>query len=199
MKEKIQSQREQVKEWVNDYGDDLFRWAYYKTGDRETAEDIVQDTFLAAIRSVENFKGKSQPKTWLYSILKNKITDHFRSGYRQTHVNGLNQEKAVEINDGAADVFFDSEGSWKSDFTPDNWHEMNDELLDDHEFRSVFDLCMKGLPRKWFDALNFKYLDGKDGNAVSQELGISQTNYWQILHRAKVQVRVCIEKYWFKH
>ncbi|MFA7327306.1 MAG: RNA polymerase sigma factor [Candidatus Kapaibacterium sp.] len=71
-----------IKSWVELYSDQLYTWAFYKTSDKETAEDLVQETFLAAINSFEKFEGKSEPKTWLLSILKNKIADHFRKVYR---------------------------------------------------------------------------------------------------------------------
>ncbi len=71
-----------IKRWVGMYSDHLYSWAYYKTSNKETAEDLVQETFLAAVRSFEKFEGKSDPKTWLLSILKNKIADHFRKAYR---------------------------------------------------------------------------------------------------------------------
>ncbi|MFM2157347.1 MAG: hypothetical protein RL516_2096, partial [Bacteroidota bacterium] len=60
------------------YTKDLYAWAYYKTGDKSLSEDLVQDTFLAAIKSQKNFKGDSEIKTWLFAILKNKIADYFR-------------------------------------------------------------------------------------------------------------------------
>jgi RNA polymerase sigma-70 factor (ECF subfamily) len=198
MAKNTQTAQELIRGWVYEHGDDLYGWALHKTGDRETAEDLVQDTFLAAIRSVKSFKGQSQPKTWLYAILKNKITDHFRDAYRRSQMGDRPRSSAPQTNEGLADSFFDDVGNWKEPFHPADWHEMKDELLDDNEFRSVFEYCMKELPEHWSDALKFKYLMGKDGNVICQELDVSRSNYWQILHRAKVQVRVCLEKYWFK-
>jgi RNA polymerase sigma-70 factor (ECF subfamily) len=64
--------------WVDQYGDALFRFAFFRTRDRVIAEDLVQETFLAALQSKERFKGQSSEKTWLFSILKHKIIDHFR-------------------------------------------------------------------------------------------------------------------------
>lgn len=64
--------------WVEAYSDKLYSWALYKTKNKETAEDLVQDTFVIAFQSFNKFEGKSDPKTWLYGILNHKITDHFR-------------------------------------------------------------------------------------------------------------------------
>ncbi len=54
---------------------------------KETVEDLVQDSFLASFQSIENFEGKSQSKTWLFSILKKKISEHFRNTYRKPIIN----------------------------------------------------------------------------------------------------------------
>ena len=66
-----------VENWVYQYGDALFSWSISKTKNKELSEDLVQDTFIAALKSFESFENRSQPKTWLISILNNKIIDHF--------------------------------------------------------------------------------------------------------------------------
>ncbi|MDP2338684.1 MAG: RNA polymerase sigma factor, partial [Bacteroidota bacterium] len=71
-----------VRSWVGLYSDKMYTWAYYKTGNKETAEDLVQDTFLSAYQAMQSFEGRSDPKTWLFGILKNKIAEHFRKFYR---------------------------------------------------------------------------------------------------------------------
>ena len=76
-----------IENWVNQYSDALFSWAYYKTSSKETAEDLVQDTFLAAYHKIDSFKGNSQPKTWLFSILNNKIIDYYRLSAKTTKKN----------------------------------------------------------------------------------------------------------------
>ena len=63
--------------WVSDYGDMLYRYALPRVNDEDTAKDLVQETFLAAWRNYENFKGEISEKNWLYNILKNKIIDHY--------------------------------------------------------------------------------------------------------------------------
>ena len=90
-----------IKCWVELYSDQLYTWAYYKTSDRETAGDLVQETFLAAVHSFEKFESRSEPKTWLFSLLKNKIADHFRILYR------CNANNTVSFNQ-----FFDSNEDW---------------------------------------------------------------------------------------
>lgn len=185
-----------ISEWVSLYADDLYRWALHKTSDKETAEDIVQETFLAAFKSIDKFKGKSQPKTWLFSIMKNKIMDYHRKKYRETTIN---QSKLSNGSDGAdiLENFFDQNGTWKPENNPANWHDMEDHLLDDDDFNEVLGNCMKKLPSNWFSAMSMKYLEEKEGKIICQELGITPSNFWQILHRAKVQLKACLEMNWF--
>ena len=71
-------EKEIVSKWVGEYGDDLYSWAFYKTSSRETAQDLIQETFLSAFKSYKKFKYESQPKTWLFKILNNQIIDYYR-------------------------------------------------------------------------------------------------------------------------
>ena len=65
--------------WVDHYGDFLFRYAVVRIYSPEVAEDLVQDTFVSAIEAKNRFQGMSTEKTWLVSILKRKIVDYFRN------------------------------------------------------------------------------------------------------------------------
>ena len=74
----MQANRLNYNGWVDNYTDILFSFAFYKTGNREEAEDLVQDTFLSAYKSRETYNGSASEKTWLMAILKNKIIDFYR-------------------------------------------------------------------------------------------------------------------------
>lgn len=178
-----------IASWVAEYTDGLFRYALYKTSDKESAEDLVQNTFLAALNSFPNFKNESSPKTWLYSILKNKIIDHHRTKFKKQEVRGT--------NDTGLDFFFDKNHHWKEEFSPAHW-DHTENLLDNEEFTLTLKSCMDKLPEKWFSALQLKYMEEREGKIICQELAITPTNFWQILHRAKLQLRECIERNWYK-
>lgn len=180
-----------IKDWVNEFGDDLFRWALHKTGNRESAEDLVQETFLAAVKGLHAFKGDSQPRTWLFSILNNKISDYHRARYRQPE--SLMSSLKSSMEEGAdPEQFFDQDGHWKPDvFAESN---MDTHLLDRADFREALEKCFAALPDLWASTLQLKYLSNKKGKEICQELGLSTTNYWQIMHRAKLQLRACLEK-----
>ena len=181
-----------VKCWVELYSDKLYSWAYYKTSSKETAEDLVQDTFLAAVTSFSKFEGKSNPQTWLTAILNNKIVDYHRKIVRNPVITEADQN----LPDGAG--LFNANGSWLKEQKPGNWPSTSEHLLDDNNFRNVLQLCMGKLPANWFSAIQLKYLEEKKAEHICQELGIATTNYWQILHRAKLQLRKCLEMNWFK-
>ena len=69
--------------WVDRYGDSLYRFAAVRVQDTAVAEDLVQETFLAALRGRKNFRSQSAVQTWLTAILKHKIVDHYRKKNRE--------------------------------------------------------------------------------------------------------------------
>lgn len=191
----IPNDEAKVKSWVGLYSDKMYTWAFYKTGEKESAEDLVQDTFLSAFSSIQKFEGKSDPKTWLFAILNNKIAEHFRKVYRNPVL--INNKE--DFNENMTGVFFDKNDRWLKEERPDNWFADESHLLDDNNFRVVLEDCMKKLPYNWHAALQLKYIEEKKGELICQELGISATNFWQILHRAKLQLRKCLAVNWFKN
>ena len=187
--------KRQLSDWVNQYTDSLYSWALIKVGKSHLAEDLVQETFLAAYKSFDKFQQKSHPKTWLLSILKNKIADHYRKQFKLPTVNESDMG-----NDGSSkilDRIFNEDGEWRKETRPEKWEEGSAELLDNYEFLAILKKCMELLNTKGYLALQYKFLEEKDGKSICQELGITPSNFWQILHRSKLQVRGCIEKKWF--
>lgn len=179
----------QLSDWVETYVTELFNWAYFKVSDTDLAKDLVQDTFLAAAEKIESFKSESSPKTWLFSILNHKIIDYYRKKVHQP----LSIEKSNFLN------FFDTNGSWQLDKKPNDWHKEEKHLLDDSGFQEVLKKCLDALPDKWSTCVKLKYLMDKNGEEICQELDIAPTNMWQIIHRAKLQLRDCVENNWFKN
>jgi len=177
-----------LTEWVESYTSDLYSWALHKVSDPEQAKDLVQDTFLAAAEKVQGFKGDSTPKTWLFSILNHKIIDFYRKRVRQP----------ARLDNQVFSTFFDEGGDWKVEKRPSQWSE-DESLLDDVEFQGVLKKCMDALPEKWNTCVKLKYLMNKNGEVICQEIDITPTNFWQIIHRAKLQLRNCVEENWFKN
>jgi len=181
-----------VQSWVIEYSDALFDWAYFKTSKREVAEDLVQDTFLAAFQSYHTFKFESNPKSWLNTILNNKIVDYYRKSAAQaTVLNGENNRQAYAITES----FFDQNDKWKSE--PESIWKDDLHLLDDEDFNGVMRTCLEDLPETWRNAISFKYLFSRDLKEICQELNLSMSNYWQVIHRAKLMLKKCLEVKYF--
>ncbi len=172
---------------VKTYTKDLFSYAINKVPQKEVAEDLIQDTFLSAWQSYKNYKGTSNVKTWLFSILKHKIADYYRSKYKQD----------IEVDFDFIDTFFDGNYRWKPEYRPKDWGNEK-ELLDDPDFSKALKDCFKKLPVKWSSAVQMKYLEEHNADGICSQLEITKSNFWQIIHRAKIHLRNCLEKKWFK-
>lgn len=179
---------QKLAEWVNLYTADLLSWASYKVSDAELAKDLVQDTFLAASEKMNSFRGESSPKTWLFSILNYKVIDFYRSKMR----------KPLADKDDSILNFFNADGEWINEKKPVSWDDQEVHLLDNEDFNMALRACMEALPEKWNISIRLKYILGKKGEEICQEIGVTPTNLWQIMHRAKLQLRECLENNWFK-
>ena len=174
-----------LSNWVELYTQDLFSWALHRTSNGELAKDLVQDTFMAAVKGISSFKGDSNPKTWLMSILKNKIVDYYRKKDKEK------QNQTVSFTE-----FFDERGSWTPIKSNYDWADDETHLLDDPEFNGILRKCIEALPDKWRTGLLLKYYSTKNSEDICQELEVTTTNYWQIVHRAKLQLRECVDNNW---
>jgi RNA polymerase sigma-70 factor (TIGR02943 family) len=172
---------------VQFHTNDLFSYSLSKVQQKEIAEDLVQETFIAAYQSYHKYEGKSNAKTWLFSILKHKIADYCRSAYK----------KRQEVSSGMIESLFDENLRWKPEYRPTDWGNEK-ELLDDTEFQKTLKNCFEKLPEKWSSAVRLKYLEDHDADGICNQLEISKPNFWQIIHRAKLQLRNCLELHWFK-
>ena len=176
-----------ITTWLQEYGDELYSWALYKTSNKEIAEDLVQDTFVSACTNFDKFQNNSTPKTWLFSILKNKIIDHYRSKSRQFTTSYEDYVKPMQMSDD----LFDSNEEWKeiAEVNAQNW-------LDNPEFITILSQCKNKLPENWQFILQARFILDQDSKNICQELEITMSNYWQIVHRAKLLLKKCIELNW---
>lgn len=179
------------EQWVEAYADVLYRYAVSRVGRSHLAEDLVQDTLLAAIEAQPSFRGDAQERTWLIGILRHKVLDHFRSAQTRR------ESQAGQDEDGGSilDAWFDEKGSWKQ--RPGRWEPVAERLLENREFWAVFHDCMEGLPNRPRQVFALKVMDDQASDAVCKELSISSTNLWVVLHRARALLRACLEKHWF--
>jgi RNA polymerase sigma-70 factor (TIGR02943 family) len=178
--------------WVKTYADALFGFALVRTGDREIAKDLVQETLLSALESRHLFRGESSEKTWLTSILKNKIIDYYRRKASDKTI-------PASFVDGSKgdDPFFDENGHWREAQLPVDWGGAPDEARS-REFLETLRKCLSKLTAQCRGVFTLKYIEEMESDEVCKELTISPSNYWVIIHRAKLQLRHCLEKNWLE-
>jgi len=175
--------------WVDQYGDYLFRFALSRLRDRSAAEDLVQETFLAALHARENFKGRSSVTTWLTGILQHKIIDHLRKGSREQPV------EDVEPFTPTLDDLFDEKGKWK--IGPSKWNVSPMELYEQKEFWRILALCLLELSDRLAQIFALRELEELNTKEICKVFDISATNCWVMLYRARMLLRRCLEINWF--
>ena len=178
------------EQWVDLHGDALFRFALLRVRDAHLAEELVQETFCAALQAQEKYSGLSSERTWLIGILKHKVIDNFRRMSRERPHDDPDLCEAVEED------FFDAKGRWR--VQPGDWSTSPDEALERKEFWEVLQSCMERLPDRLRQVFALREVDGTDSGEICKVLGISSTNLWVMMHRARVQLRQCLENHWFE-
>ncbi len=180
-------------DWIEKYADSLFNYAIVRVSDREIARDVVQDTFLSALQNIESFRGESSEKTWLFSILKNKIIDHYRKSVTDRTVSFSEAGESFDL-----DNYFDAEGEWKESAGPVNWSGSGTEEYHSKEFHDTLQRCLSRLTAQCRAVFSLKYLEELEFEEICKRLSVSPSNYWVIMHRAKLMLRQCIEKNWIR-
>jgi len=176
--------------WVGQYADQLFKFAVARVSDPEMAKDLVQETSLSALKGLKDFRGDLSEKNWLYTILKNKIIDHYRKQAARSF------SELNELIDKAGE-YFDEDEKWKESARPKAWPADYDRTMERKEFYEILERCRQKLAELLNAVFTLKYLDDKDSDEICKELGISSSNYWVLLHRARLKIRQCLEQNWF--
>jgi RNA polymerase sigma-70 factor (ECF subfamily) len=180
--------------WVKNYADYLYSLALIKVSNKETAEDLVQETFLSAFKSKDSFKNGSSEKTWLTAILKNKIIDHYRKKDVLKDVTSYISGTEKGFNEH---FFNENDGHWLVESSPLAWKEFADAKVISNEFNRIMQYCIQKMPSKLVPVFVAKFLDDAESEFICKEFNITSSNYWVIIHRAKVLIRSCLEKNWF--
>lgn len=171
-------------EWLSRYGDALYRYALARLRRSHEAEEVVQETLLAAFKTRHQFQGRSQPRTWLTGILKRKILDRLRTAARQ----------AAEADPAELDAWFDANGHWRK--SPKNWGDPA-AFAERSEFWRVVRGCLAKLPARMAEAFTLRTIDDEGPDEVCRELAISPANLWVLLHRARLRLVRCLQINWF--
>lgn len=177
--------------WVNDHGDYLYNFAWSRVQSKEIAEDLVQETFISALKSLKSFRGDSSELTWLTAILKRKVIDHYRKASTRKETSASHFAKPFE-KEGAF------EGHWILERAPKDWSTHEENPLQQEEFQGIMEECLSHLPPKWHSVFILKVMEEISSDEVCKEIGCTPSNLWVMLHRARLQLRECIEIKWLK-
>lgn len=175
--------------WLDQYGNYLYRFALARIKDQAVAEDLVQETFLAALHGRKNFKGRSAVKTWLSAILKYKIVDYLRKKSREQLISDT--DTITESVDG----FFHRNGNWK--IRPEKWNLDPSKIYEQREFLDTLYKCLSELPDRLSKAFVLREMEGYSTKEICNDLQVSATNSWVMLYRARMFLRRCLELFWF--
>jgi len=169
----------------------LLRFALLQLRDRGAAEDAVQDALLAAIQSAARFAAQSSVRTWLVGILKHKIIDTIRKASRER------PPESEPANDAGEDLdlFFADDGHFAE--IPETWTSP-ERSLEERRFFEALERCLHALPKNTASAFTMRELMGLETEEICKELGISTSNCWVMLYRARLSLRACLERTWFQ-
>ena len=177
--------------WLDRHGDYLYRYALVRVRDASIAEDLLQETLLAAIGSCERHAGRGSERTWLVGIMKHKVVDHFRRLARTAQIQ-------LTTEAGEPNCFEESGpwcGHWREDRAPLSWRV--DAGLESGEFWEIFNRCLSQLPQQMSIAFTLREIDGLSSTEVCEILNITPNNLWVLLHRSRSKLRHLLEASWF--
>ena len=167
----------------------LLRFAVLQLRDEQAAEDVVQDTLLAALQGRERFAGRAQLKTWLVAILKNKIVDRIRQRCREAPLPEAGDSEAEEF-----DALFGDDGHWRE--VPADWGDPA-RAFEQGRFYDVLELCMQALPENLARVFLMREVLEMETDEICKELAITPSNCWVVLYRARMRLRECLQLRWF--
>ncbi|MCL7419742.1 MAG: sigma-70 family RNA polymerase sigma factor [Methylobacter sp.] len=178
------------EQWLGLYGDVLYRYALARVRAPEIAEDLVQETFLAALKAKAHYAGEATEQTWLIGILKHKIIDHFRKASRDK-----SQAFDERVSMDEESEYFDSQGSWQIDLS--SW-DKPDKSLEQEQFLNVLQDCIDRLPPRMAQLFVLRELEGMESEEICKTMSISTlNNFWVMMSRVRLQLRHCLDLKWF--
>jgi len=176
---------------------DMLRFARLQLRDAELAEDAVQEAIEAALMNAASYSGAAALKTWVFSILRNKIVDILRRGSRSPLLSTvIDSSDREEGEDSAIDALFRANGHWHPNCRPASWV-APEQSLENKQFWAVFEACLDHLPENTARVFMMREMLGLETAEICAQLGITPNNCNVILHRARTRLRGCLESNWF--
>lgn len=174
--------------WVDKYSDYLYNYTIVRVNDHEIAQDLISETFLAGLKSKDNFKGEASERTWLISILKRKIIDHYRK------INSIKGKAEIRINYKDDEA----EGDWLEERVKDPFDKTAEDTMMNEELGLAILNCLGTLDERQATIFRMKTIENFDTEAICNEYNITPSNLWVIIHRARKAMAECLEHKWFK-
>jgi RNA polymerase sigma-70 factor (ECF subfamily) len=181
--------------WVEEHGDALWRFCLSRTRSAQAAEEIVQETLLAALEGLERFEGASSERTWLLGIATHKVADYFRRA-RKDDLTGMGTGTPETPESPAGrDTFgdmFTRKGFWAR--LPDRLQFSGESEAERASQLAALRKCLESLPPGQNEVVWMRDLLDVPGESVCKVLGLTPTNLWTRLHRARSALRLCMER-----
>lgn len=204
MKPKPLNKNNQTEDTENHLNDPVFleelrrqmhKFATLQLRDESLAEDAVQEALIGALKNAQSFGRRAALKTWVFSILKNKIADILRKGKRVVEASRLLRDNEDEEN---LEILFDNKGFWQEDERPVTWSQPMESVKNAHFWR-VFETCLSGLPENQARLYMMREFIELDSTEICEMLQISTSNLHVMLYRARLRLRECLENRWYNH
>jgi RNA polymerase sigma-70 factor (ECF subfamily) len=180
---------EAPEQWLEKHGSALYRFALARLRDPHKAEEVVQDTLVAALQAYARFDGGASVRTWLIGILKHKIMDQFRHEARTSPLEA--PELLPSDNQNIDDDLFDANGSWRENVS--DWGNPED-ALERSQLRAILQHCLSALPERLSRLFMLSEVMEESTETICQEMDVSPTNVWTMLYRARMGLRQCLEQ-----
>ncbi|HTL26551.1 MAG TPA: sigma-70 family RNA polymerase sigma factor [Burkholderiales bacterium] len=168
----------------------LLRFAMLQLRNSESAEDVVQETLLAALAGESSYRGQANLRTWLTGILKHKIVDAIRKSTREVAAGAFDDDPDIE----SLGYKFKDNGHWAE--RPAAWADP-DSALERKEFLAALEKCLAALPPRTAQAFLLREHLGLETQEICKELKVTATHCWVLLYRARMALRQCLEAGWF--
>jgi RNA polymerase sigma-70 factor (ECF subfamily) len=163
----------------------LLRYAQFHVRDPMFAEDAVQETLIAALAQQHTFQGRSQLRTWLVSILRNKVVDQVRKHARQIPTDALSIDDEQDAPEGT----FTGLGRWKD--KPSDWG-LPEAAFESQEFWKIYLHCCKLMSERLATVFSMREVLGLSADEICKEIGISSSNFHVMLYRARLSLQTCM-------
>lgn len=170
----------------------LLKFATFQLQDKQLAEDVVQDTLLAALEGIKQFNQQASIRTWVTGILKFKIIDQFRYKKKNTQQSVVFDDETASFD--PLDELFKEDGHFID--APCHWTDQPENLLKQRQFFDLLEMCISHIPAQIGRAFMMREWLEFSTQEICQELSITQSNCWVILYRARMHLRECMSQHW---